>query len=310
MKALEAVDRRDFLKLNLFAYVQLLFYRAFGFASEHKTKECASLLDRLLELDFSDTVKDEITFRVALQKKYGFDQNGKPLPLDRFIFEQANFIICKGSLRDVALFEKEAKPDASYMFIRASYYGAVDKLDFFMQKLLGSDNKIFAKAALAALDNKSIESFSRLMMHKSRMDERTLDRIYEILSSDRYAPETKRLQNLLPDLRSKQKLSVKPKFSAIYQLEEMSERPKSHAEEILIEAAKECLGYLLQILKTKGDVEFFEIFIELRKVRAKLISATYKIDFMSSLNNMLSTYVPQRLLSLLEENDILSIECE
>jgi hypothetical protein len=54
-----------------------------------------------------------------------------------------------------------------------------------MQKLPGSDNKIFAKAAIAALDNKSIESFSRLMMHKSRMDERTLDRMYEILGSER-----------------------------------------------------------------------------------------------------------------------------
>ena len=63
------LQRRDFLKLNLLAYIQLMFTRSFAAsAMVDSQKPQLSLLDKLLAIDFSEVVKKEIAYRVAIQK--------------------------------------------------------------------------------------------------------------------------------------------------------------------------------------------------------------------------------------------------
>ena len=91
-----------------------MFTRSFAAsAMVDSQKPQLSLLDKLLAIDFSEVVKKEIAYRVAIQKKYGFDQNGKQLPLDRFVNEGVNFVVYSGTLRDLGLFYETAKPNSA-----------------------------------------------------------------------------------------------------------------------------------------------------------------------------------------------------
>ncbi len=304
------IDRRDFLKLNLFSFIQILFLRAFGGNFDFKQCGDFDILDKLLELDFSEDVKSEIIFRVGLQKKYGYDQNGKLLPYDRFLKEAANFVVYKGNLRDAVIYQEATKFDVGYVITKAAYYNKVDKLDYFLQKLVGNGNGIYAKAVLSSLDNKSIESFCRLMTFRNHIDDKTMDRVYELLCQERYMPELKELQNLLPNLASKQKREITPKFSAITQFSDHDEPYGQNMNEWLLDAAKECMRYILAILQKQGEIELFEIAITAKKLCIKIIAKSYPIDFMQTLNRLFVSYLPQKLIWMVENLDILIVECE
>ena len=245
----------------------------------------------------------------AFCAKYGFDQNGKQLPLDRFVSEGVNFVVYSGTLRDLGLFYETAKPNAGYIVTRAAYYDKGDKLDFFLQKMIGKDNQIFAKAALAALDAKSLNSFVKIMSHKNQIDNHTMEKIHAILCSDRYAPEVGSLKNILPNLSSKKQATLTPSFSSMFKLEDDYAPSDSDKNILLLDAAKEGVKYLFLILQKRGDIEYFEVFVQRKKLWAKTISKYYPIDFMVTINNMLTSYIPQKLLSMLQESDVFRIEC-
>ncbi len=256
------------------------------------------------------SLKKEIVYRVGIQKKYGFDQNGKLLALDRFVSEGANFVVYSGTLRDLGLFYETAKPSAGYLVTRAAYYDKADKLDFFLQKMLGEDGQIFAKAAFAALDAKSLSSFVKIMSHKNQIDNHAMDKIHAILCSDRYAAEVGALKNLLPNLSSKKQVTLAPSFSSMFKLEDDYAPSDSDKNMVLLDAAKEGVKYLFLILQKRGDIEYFEVFVQRKKLWVKTISKSYPVDFMETINNMLTSYIPQKLLLVLQESDVFRIECD
>ena len=256
------------------------------------------------------SLKKEIVYRVGIQKKYGFDQNGKLLALDRFVSEGANFVVYSGTLRDLGLFYETAKPSAGYLVTRAAYYDKADKLDFFLQKMIGRDKQIFAKAALAALDAKSLGSFVKIMSHKNQIDNQTMDKIHTILCSDRYTPEVGTLKNILPNLSSKKQATLTPSFSSMFRVEDDYMLSAADRNMVLLDAAKEGVKYLFLILQKRGNIEYFEVFVQRKKLWVKIISKSYPVDFMTIINNNLASYIPQKLLVMLQESDVFRIECD
>lgn len=76
------ITRRDFLKLKSLMMIWITFLQSFGinlFAQSSIKKIDYSLLDKLLELPFSDAVMSELKFRVDLQK------NTIPMQMEIFI---------------------------------------------------------------------------------------------------------------------------------------------------------------------------------------------------------------------------------
>lgn len=75
-----SINRRDFLKLKSLLMIWYTFLQSFGinlFEENSMIKKIDySLLDKLLELPFSDKVIEEIRLKVQLQKKYNTDANG------------------------------------------------------------------------------------------------------------------------------------------------------------------------------------------------------------------------------------------
>jgi len=74
------ISRRDFLKQKflfiLYAYLSQFFSTNLLKSLPQDRKNNYLILDKLLEIPFSPLIKEEVHFRVGLQKKYCFDSNG------------------------------------------------------------------------------------------------------------------------------------------------------------------------------------------------------------------------------------------
>lgn len=306
-KMIKMLDRRDFLKLNLYIFIHSLFSKAFGSAGSIG-KNQFEMLDTLLGLDFSDAVKKEIAMRVGLQKKYGYGPDGKLVPFDRFIKENANFILYKGNLRDIQMYSDVVKSHVDYMIIRSAFHNKPQEMDYFIHKLIGVDNQIYAKAILASLDNKSLDVFCRLMHNNPIIDTKTTDTIYEILTSERYLPEIGKLENLLPNLASKQKKAVLPKFSfPKIDLEKVASLLEDNSQ--VVANVSECIRFCLGMMQEQGKLERFDVNIKHEKVYATTFSEAYPVTFLAEINELFSTYLPMELIEIIDSYDTLAIEC-
>ena len=133
--------------------------------------------------------------------------------------------------------------------------------------------------------------------------------LFRYVSQSRYGPEVGSLKNILPNLSSKKQATLTPSFSSMFKLEDDYAPSDSDKNILLLDAAKEGVKYLFLILQKRGDIEYFEVFVQRKKLWAKTISKYYPIDFMVTINNMLTSYIPQKLLSMLQESDVFRIEC-
>ena len=96
----------------------------------------------------------------------------------------------------------------------------------------------------------------------------------------------------------------------MFKLEDDYAPSDSDKNMVLLDAAKEGVKYLFLILQKRGDIEYFEVFVQRKKLWVKTISKSYPVDFMETINNMLTSYIPQKLLLVLQESDVFRIECD
>ena len=147
------ITRRDFLKLKSLMIVWLTFLQSFGinlFAQSSIKKIDYSLLDKLLELPFSDTVMGELKLRVELQKKYNTDANGNIHSLDRFLKEIVNFIVSNKEFNDFKLLTSisDEQIDYTHMFNTTAKHNEVNSMKYLQQKLISHKDESMLHSAL------------------------------------------------------------------------------------------------------------------------------------------------------------------
>jgi hypothetical protein len=194
------------------------------------------------------------------------------------------------------------------MIVRSAFHNKPQEMDYFIKKLIGADNQIYAKAILASLDNKSLDAFCMLMNSRPIIDTKTSDKIYEILTSERYLPEIGKLQNLLPNLASKQKKVVLPKFSfPRIDLEKIASLFEN--DDTMVSNVFECIKFCLETMQHQTKIVEFDIRINREKVYATTFSEVYPIAFLTDLNELFSIYLPAELRETIDSLDILVVEC-
>jgi len=125
-------SRREFLKLNMSLFFSPSHYLGIdplSIFTNPITQSHHDLLAILERLEFSEEVKNEILYRIAIHRKYGFDSNHQAISLDRFVKENANFILCKGTINDVFLYIRAIdKQYFDYILIQAAYHNKITQI--------------------------------------------------------------------------------------------------------------------------------------------------------------------------------------
>jgi len=186
-----SIDRRDLFKLKFMLMFYAYFSNFFGanlLQVNNKQKLDYSLLDEFLKLDFSEEVKEEITLRVTLQKKYAYDANGYLQPLDRFLKETIDYIMYKNNFHDFLLLSslKNEQIDYMYMFNRAIKRGAVKQLKYLQKRLIGAKTPMLKEALIYAFKSKSKDVVLHFLEQKIKLDKATKNSICEIFKNDEY----------------------------------------------------------------------------------------------------------------------------
>ncbi len=177
---IESFNRRDFLKLKFFLMFYTYFLQFFGvnlLADDNVSKINYNILDKLLEIPFSQEVKDEIVLRVELQKRYCYDSNGQVQSLNRFLKETINFIVSRADFTDFKLLNsiKDDQLDYGYMLNSTAKHNQVNSMKYIQQKLLsGSSNDMLNDAMLYAVKSNSIETTLHLMQQKIKLSDITI----------------------------------------------------------------------------------------------------------------------------------------
>lgn len=184
----ESLNRRDFLKLKLYAL--LAFY---GMSAPAKTLPAESLgyesvFDKLLNLSFSENVKKEVVLRVALQKKYAFDANGNLHALKRFFNEIGSFIISEKNSRDMQLLLQinHCDIDRIHYLNKSAQYNNIDTLRCIKNTLLEADSATLNEALLYAVKSRSYETTVELLRQRSPLNNKTRETLMELFVREEY----------------------------------------------------------------------------------------------------------------------------
>jgi hypothetical protein len=170
------MTRRQFLKLKLYALVGLSSssLQAGSFFRQPQTDPYAAL-DELLRLPFSDETMQEISLRVALQKKYGYDANGKRAGLHRFFREIGYFILSnrqEADFKTLYAFGHE-HIDRVYYFNKAAQCNNIEAIRYMKQKLIGINDALLNEALLLAFGGRSVDTTIELLRCRVPMAPKT-----------------------------------------------------------------------------------------------------------------------------------------
>ncbi len=177
---IESINRRDFLKLNFLLMFYTYFLQFFGInllADDDASKINYDILNKLLELPFSQEVKSEIISRVELQRKYCYDSKGQLHSLNRFLKETINFIVSREDFNDFKLLNKikDSQLDYGYMLNSTAKHNQVDSMKYIQKKLLSSgSNKLLNDAMIYAVKSNSVKTTLHLMQQKIKLSDRTI----------------------------------------------------------------------------------------------------------------------------------------
>lgn len=186
------INRRDFLKLKGLLLIWFYFLHALGInilADNFTTKPDYSILDKLLDLPFSESVKKELALRVFLQKKYCHDRNRNLHSLNRFLKEIINYIIYKEDFKDFKLINsiKDEQIDYTHMLKCTAKHNQQNSLLFLQKKLISlKDNSILAEALEYAIKSQSYETTILLLKQKLKLDSKTQNNLLNVLQQEEY----------------------------------------------------------------------------------------------------------------------------
>lgn len=213
----ENISRRDFFKLKFLMMFYMFFSNFLGvniFDESKKQKLDYSILDKFLELPFSKEVKNEITLRVNLQKKYSFDSRGYLQPLDRVLQEIIDFIIYSKNIKDFKLLcsIQDSQIDYTYSFNRSARRGAIKQMKHIQNKLISTNNTMLNDALIYAFKSKSVKSVLHLLQSKIQIEESTQLELVNLFKNDEYVMFQKELlknqdMKLLPVVSIKENLN-------------------------------------------------------------------------------------------------------
>lgn len=216
------ITRRDFLKLKSLMIIWITFLQSFGinlFAQSSIKKIDYSLLDKLLELPFSDSVMSELKFRVNLQKKYNTDANGNIHSLDRFLKEIVNFIVSNKEFNDFKLLTSisDNQIDYTHMFNTTAKHNEVNSMKYLQQKLIAHKDESMLHSALEyAIKTQSFDTTLYLMQQKIKLSDSSQKQMLDLLHQEEYEIFYKKISGnnkmLLP-FYSKQSVVKRRKMS-------------------------------------------------------------------------------------------------
>lgn len=216
------ITRRDFLKLKSLMMIWITFLQSFGinlFAQSSIKKIDYSLLDKLLELPFSDAVMSELKFRVDLQKKYNTDANGNIHSLDRFLKEIVNFIVSNKEFNDFKLLTSisDEQIDYTHMFNTTAKHNEVNSMKYLQQKLIAHKDESMLHSALEyAIKTQSFDTTLYLMQQKIKLSDASQKQLLGVLHKEEYENFYKKISGnnrmLLPSY-SKENIIKKRKMS-------------------------------------------------------------------------------------------------
>jgi len=318
-------NRRDFLKLKFFVIFYLYFFDIFSaFFKTHKSKQRLdySFLDKLEKLPFSKKVKQEIGFRIGLQRKYCFDSRGYLQPLDRFFKETTDFIVSSKNFDDFVLLctIKDFHMDYLYMFDQSIKRGALAQLKFLQQKFLGVDEKMMKNALIGAFKSKSKDIIIHFLQQKIVLDRQTKDEIANIFKNEEYEilkEELLKISNLnLLSLPKKKQILTKKKrvekaiICDLYNAFSYNEREQASVNNALVS------------LERQKIIDDFTLKIERQKIFVTVwnYKSIYPINFIDIFNKTLEFHgfnlnieyfdknVQEQILFIKKEEDRLSTQ--
>lgn len=309
-------SRREFLKLNMSLFFSPSHYLGIdplSIFTNPITQSHHDLLAILERLEFSEEVKNEILYRIAIHRKYGFDSNHQAIPLDRFVKENANFILCKGTINDVFLYIAAIdKQYFDYIFIQAAYHNKIHFLEILIQEVCFNNNNIFERALLSALANKALDSFSFILKYSYSINELAFSHIKSILLSTRYKNERPLIKTYMHfhDLDDHKPLLNFTSFSSFdgsrYKTNFIDVDDLNDLRQELYETIKYLLSYILH----NNIIEDFSLKIFHNKIHVTTFSKIYYENFIDQFYTTLRTLSPEILNIFLDQQDIVIFDCQ
>ncbi|WP_200762488.1 hypothetical protein [Nitrosophilus alvini] len=286
------LDRRDFIKIKFFVLMYAYFSSVFGikiFNNNDKQKIIDyEILDKLLDLPFSEKVKKEIELRVRLQKKYSTDAKGDLIPLNRFFKEIGTYIISNKNINDFHLIHNFKDPhiDRIYYLDKAAQYNNTEVLRYITRNILSLDNKTLDNALQLALKSRSFDTTIELLKHNVKISKQTKKVLFALYKEERKSPYFKRISQKtnIPLLSNEKpcKQSVKPKSrfakKAIDYSMQFFDIEDSFYEYVLIVVNNSLID-----LCNKSYIDDFSYYKSQNKIHITLWSYKryYPIDFLS-----------------------------
>jgi len=192
MKKPVLISRRNFLKQK-FLFILYAFLSQYITTNTLKTipskrKSNYDILDKLLELPFSPIVREEVYFRVKLQKKYCFDANGYLNPLDRFLREIVYFIIYHKNEKDFDLLYciQDKQIDYRYLLktvVKLDEYKSLKKMQ---KNLLDMDESLLNELLYNAVQSQSFNTTKYILKLNFTLQQNTTSSITTLLSKKEY----------------------------------------------------------------------------------------------------------------------------
>lgn len=305
-------ERRTFLKLNVALLGRKLLPSIKQNSLILRERDRYDLFDLLQSIDFSKVVKKEIWLRIRLHKKYGYDANGCAIPLDRFIKENANFVLYKGTIDDILFYITAVKSHFDYILIRAAYHNKLDIVRTFLQEVTPMQSRFYERALLASLSNKSLDTFRYILNARFSMDEQCYYEVKTILSSPRYQTYLQQLQGYLAffNLENIKRNPIEPSFSSLSEKYYSAIHARNEDILIFLEELARMVRYILEKIKNAGEIEDFDIRIYQQKVYVHTVSEVYPLTFLSDFHFKISSIAPTVIHTLLEQLDVLMFECK
>ena len=307
--------RREFLKLNMslfFSPSHYLGIDSLSILTKPSTQSPHDLLAILERLEFSEEVKNEVLYRIAIHRKYGFDCNHQAISLDRFVKENANFILYKGTIKDIFLYIAAIdKQYFDYILIQAAYHNKIHFLEVLIQDVCFNNNNVFERALLSALSNKALNSFRFILKYSFSINELTYSHIKSILVSTRYKNERPLIKTYthFNDLEDNKPLSNFISFSSFD-----DRRYNLHLIDIydlndFLQELYETIKYLLSYILHNNIIEDFSLKIFQNKIHITTFSKIYYKNFIDQFYTTLRTLSPEILNIFLDQQDVVIFDC-
>ena len=273
--------------------VWLTFLQSFGinlFAASSVKKIDYSLLDKLLELPFSDVVMSELKLRVEIQKKYNIDANGNIHSLDRFLKEIVNFIISNKEFSDFKLLTSisDEQIDYTHMFNTIAKHNEIKSMKYLQQKLISHKDESMLHSALEyAVKSQSFDTTLHLMQQKIKLSDSSQQQLLQVLNKEEYENFYKKISGikrmLLPSY-SKENIVKKRKMSKkTFTLENYYSWDGS----LIYEYLSIIVHNSLVDLYTRYLIEEFDLHLDIKKVYITTYSKAYPRNFIEEFETTL-----------------------